>query len=211
MLLPISKMKICNHKCIKVIIFIQLLTVATYSQDFGQLNDLYQQRKLNELDRLLRDNQSNAPQVVFFKTIFIENGEEAIKVYESLFNNSGGELRPLVAKKISEYYYARGFYVKANEYAQHAAAVDHPVISVEKINKNPYFIQVGAFGYRDNANRMKELLQDKNIESEVKVRQVKGKTLYCVWIAGSQTYNETKTLADDLQQKYKLKYQIINP
>ena len=171
-----------------------------------------------ELQQLVTNSSTKTDEILFFKTVFNENGEESIQIYESLFPAAKGDLRSLVAAKISEYYYAKGFYVKAAEYAKFVKSSPvtpvspGPTTNVVEVQTNKiYYIQVGAFGYQDNANRMKDLLKEKKVNSDVKVRQVNGKTLYCVWVHGDKTYRDTKTYADELKKMYKLKYQIINP
>ena len=204
-------MKILKPEIYILILILFMLPVINYSQSFDQLKLLYQQKNMDQLRQLVLDNNSDSPEILFFKTIFNENGEESIRVYETLFSNAGGELKSLIAKKISEYYYAKGFYVKSAGYDKYIDKTATSVSTVPVEPQKPYHIQVGAFSYLDNANRMKELLHDKAIESDVKVRQVNGKTLYCVGVKGSDTYRETQTIADGLKEKYKLKYQIINP
>ena len=216
MVLRKSTMTKCKHKFVLYLLFLFLIPVESYGQSFEQLNQLYQKKKMIELEQLIRNSTSESREIIFFKTIFDENGSKSIRIYESLFTKTGGELKGLVAKKIAEYYYALGYYVKASEYAKYATATSpaaHTSIATVTtvLPDKQYFIQVGAFGYKDNANRMKELLREKNIESDVKVRQVNGKTLYCVWVHGDKTYRDTKIFADDLKKKYKLNYQIINP
>ena len=209
-------MKTSNLKHIIFIYF--LIPIICIGQSFEQMNNLYHQKKMPELKRLVTSSNSESHEILFFKTIFNENGEESIHIYESLFPKAKGDLRSLVAAKISEYYYAKGFYVKAAEYAGFVKSIPvtqvppGPTTNVVEVQTNKvYYIQVGAFGYLDNANRMKDLLQEKKVNSDVKVRQVNGKTLYCVWIHGEKTYRDTKTYADELKKMYKLKYQIINP
>ena len=204
---------------LKEIIFILILIpIICIGQSFEQMNNLYHQKKMPELKQLVTSSNNDSHEILFFKTIFNENGEESIQIYESLFPTAKGDLRSLVAAKISEYYYAKGFYVKAAEYASFVKSSPvtqvppAPTTNVVEVQTNKvYYIQVGAFGYLDNANRMKDLLKEKKVNSDVKVRQVNGKTLYCVWIHGEKTYRDTKTYADELKKMYKLKYQIINP
>jgi hypothetical protein len=192
------------------------LPAASICQDFDQMYNLYQQKNMSELYKMVGNNSSNAPEVVFFKATFIENGAEALNVYEKLFSGAQGKLKSLVADKISQYYYAKGYYVKAANYAQY---VNAEISDTKVVTKPPpalqpkkiYHIQVGAFGYQDNANRMRELLAEKKINSDVKIRRVNGKTLYCVWVHGMATYRQTASYAKELKAKYKLNYQIINP
>jgi hypothetical protein len=180
------------------------------AQSFNQLDLLFQQKKYDELRQLVAGKTTDDPAITFFQTIFIENGTEAITRYETLFHKTDGRLKGLVAGKISEYYYARGFYVKAKEYSRFAVR-DKPVEVKQPDIKKTYHIQVGAFGYKENAERMQELLAIREIRSSVKTRIVNGKTLYCVWIPGAETYRDTLNQARELKNKYKLNYQIINP
>jgi hypothetical protein len=202
----------------KTTFFLILIPVICLGQSFEQMNNLYQQKKMPELQQLVTSSNNESNEILFFKTIFNENGEESIRIYETLFPSAKGDFKSLVASKISEYYYAKGFYVKASEYAKYVIpSPEGPASSAPKTNvvavetNKIYYIQVGAFGYRDNANRMKDLLKEKKVNSDVKVRQVNGKTLYCVWVHGDKTYNATQAYAEELKNKYKLNYQIINP
>jgi hypothetical protein len=188
------------------VVFTQILP----AQSFEQMDQLYQQKKYDQLKKLVDGNNAEDPAIIFFKNVFNENGDESVRIYESLFNKVQGKLKGLIARKISEYYYAKGFYVKSREYDRFAV-YDAPEETVVPQKKDLYQIQVGAFGYQENANRMQELLGVRKIQSTVKKRIINDKTLYCVWIAGSDTYRDTVQLAEELKQKYKLNYQIINP
>ena len=49
-------------------------------------------------------------------TIFLENGEEALNIYLRLFKNSYGVFKSIISKKLSDYYYAKGYYLTASKY-----------------------------------------------------------------------------------------------
>ena len=181
------------------------------AQSFDQMDQLYQAKRFDELRKLVEGKSSENAEFLFFKTVFNENGDESVRIYEDLFGKSQGKLKGLIAAKISEYYYAKGFYVKAGEYARYAVYDDVPSESEVQIKKEVYYIQVGAFGYEDNARRMQELLKVRQISADVKIRYINDKKLYCVWIAGADTYQSTVKQADELKLKYKINYQIINP
>ena len=54
--------------------------------------DLFEYYKNKELDKLatrlneLEKSNSNDSEILFFRTIFIDNGEESIQIYQKLFN-----------------------------------------------------------------------------------------------------------------------------
>lgn len=179
-------------------------------QSLDHLYQLYHKKQYSDLKKQVETQKGNSPDLLFFRTLFVESGDQAITTYESLLKKSQGRLQKLVAQKISEYYYAKGYYVKASEYSQISSSVSSEKI-IPMATKKIYRIQVGAFGYKDNAIRMKDLLEARDIVSKIEMRDLDGKSLYCVWIDGKTTYNETKSFAEELKQKYKLKYQIINP
>ena len=91
----------CNHKYILYLLILFLTPVISYGQSFEQLNQLYQKKKMRELEQLIRNSNSERPEIIFFKTVFNENGVKSIRIYESLFSKTGGELKGLIAKKIS--------------------------------------------------------------------------------------------------------------
>ena len=89
--------------------------------------------RLNELEKRIPDD----PEIRFFRTIFTDNGEEALEVYQELYKSSEGPLKNLLAKKMSEYYFALGYYVKAQEY-QRAANQKYVVKTKENKTWGPF-------------------------------------------------------------------------
>jgi len=197
----------------------------SYAQDLAELYSLYEARKMVQLEQRLATMPNNAgqiPDIVFFRTIFNENGEEALKVYEQLFEQSDGLLKKITAHKLAQYYYARGYYVKAGEFTE--IAQNTPAqLSDRKINitrpEKPlpanepaealYAIQVGAFSYRDNAQKMLDLLNQQRLNARIVTREINGKALFCVWITGKDDPDETNEYARDLKRKYNIPYRIV--
>lgn len=193
-----------------VLIFLLFLAAGLPAQNTDQLFAYYDQRNMDGIRQILASVKSEQPEIRFFSYLFVENGDEAVRLYEALYPETAGRTKKLVARKIGEYYYAKGYYVKAEEYLSRAdlpLAEPTPAVQTKKM----YHIQVGAFGFNDNAVRMKDLLQDRGIAATVEQREVSGKILFCVWIAGTEDQNQTRQIAEELKQKHKLNYQIINP
>jgi len=176
--------------------------------------------RLGELEK----RQPNDPEIVFFKAIFKGNGEEAIKIYEDLYKSSGGKVKSLIAKKMSKYYFAQGYYVKAQEFRRLSGqefpvktkvksnSADNKKVKNVKPDEQPkYIIQVGAFGVEKNANDLADVLRRKKIDVKVVDRNISGKILYCVWIEGDSDYSTTKSIAEDIKTHYNLTYRILKP
>ncbi len=209
------------------IICILFFSDVLLSQNYDDLFILYKNKKLERLQARLGELEKrglNDPEIAFFKTIFKDNGEEAIKVYQELYGTSGGKVKNLMAEKISEYYFAQGYYVKAQEYKRLAAQefqvktkenskdVDNNNLKKVSPDDHPkYIIQVGAFGVEKNADDLADVLRRKKINVKVVDRNINGKTLYCVWIEGDQDYSSTKSIAENIKAKYKITYRILKP
>ena len=71
-----------------------------------------------------------------------------------------------------------------------------------------YYVQVGAFSLKENAEQRIRFLKIQNISSSVVEREVNNSTLYCVWIPGKESIDETLAFANEIKQKYALDFQI---
>lgn len=212
---------------ITLVILPFLLLSSIFAQKYPELVQYYKDRQLTQLQTRLNELEKSDPdhkEVRFFKAYFWDNGEEAFTVYQELFNQSYSPLKNLIADKISDYYYARGFYVKAEEYKKIAFTLfpvktkdekktvdNNQKKNVKNNQKSIYMIQVGAFGVIDNANDLAQSLKARKMSVEVVNRIVGGQTLYCVWVAGRADIQATEDLAREIKQKYNLSYRIIKP
>lgn len=193
------------------------------AQGFDKLFDLYDQNNIVELQERVTKLTASYPQnnvLRFFSTLFVENGEQALQEYLSLFDKSEGKLKGYVADRLADYYYARGYYVTSQRYAEQAKKMMLLGLKTEAKSTKPipekvetagqvYKIQVGAFGFRYNADQLTSMLDTQNIASEIVKRKVNGVELYCVWINGYASHEETKKYAENLKRKYHLHYRII--
>lgn len=180
------------------------------------------QTRLDEIEKKGGENNETR----FFRTALTANGSEAIKIYLELFEKSGSPLKNLLAIKLYQYYYARGFYIKATEY-QKLAQKNFPVkreVAVEPVDninkevenrektaKQIYMIQVGAFSVSQNANELASFFRNKKYNVNVVKRIIAGKELYCVWINGESEYGATEKIARDIKNKYQSTYRIVEP
>jgi len=181
------------------------LFVLYNNNNFEELNS-----ELNKIDK----NQIISPEIEFLNTIFMENGEEALNVYLKLFEKSQGEFKSIVSKKLSDYYYAKGYYLTASKYQKYLV---ESTSTIPKLQKNKtiqtenikFIIQLGAFGLEENAVQLQEMLQTQNLYSRIEKRDINGKFLHCVWLDGKKDFSETLEFAEKIKEKYHLQYRIL--
>jgi hypothetical protein len=208
---------------ITIVFFFQI----SFAQNYQDLYVLYENNRMERLQLRLAEYEKKYPEsleVQFFNALFLNNGDEAFKIYNDLFGRSDGKLKSLLAEKISEYYFAQGYYVKAKEY-QALAGKEFPektkdlpadtdnkeVDSNSSAESTSYVIQVGAFSVIENANDLAGVLQHKEVSARVVARKIGDKSLYCVWVDGADDYSSTKEIAEEIKKKYNLSYRILKP
>jgi hypothetical protein len=194
-----------------------LVLISAQAQDTQNLYDLYNQKKFAELNQkvsILTKKYPNNIEIRFFKTIMIEDGDKAFKIYEELYKSAQGTLKTYIAQKIADYFYAMGYYVKASEYQRVATSVRRKEPQQQTVNpaaSSELIIQVGAFKFIENAQYLQKILQSHNITSRVVKREIESKTLYCVWLDGKSNFEETRDYAENIKKKLNLQYRIFKP
>jgi len=181
-------------------------------QNIQRLYELYSAKRIDELKTELGNIDvaaSKNPHIIFFNAVFLEDGDAAVKIYESLIDKTDGLLRQHLSEKLAEYYYARGFYVKAESWRSRNKQNEQ--IKQIPVSTKPYIIQVGAFSFEDNAFKLKKLLASHQIDSEIVKRKLGDKDLFCVWINGKTSRDETERVAKGIEKQFRLNYRIIQP
>jgi len=195
------------------------------AQDLAEIYTLYEERAIERLAQTLAtlpESAAQIPDIIFFRTIFNENGDEALTAFERLYQESDGWLRTVTADKIAQYYYARGYYVKAASYAEVAkrkpGSLPQAKIGMTSPERESpplqpdeplYAIQVGAFSYHDNAKKMLDLLNQHRLDAKIVNREINGKPLFCVWITGKNDSDDTRKYAEELKDTYNIPYRIV--
>ena len=115
-----------------------------------------------------------------------------------------------------DYYYANGYYETASKYQKYLVDSENvtnnkteyvkqkPVSPTEKL-----YIQVGAFGLKENASQLQNMLKTQNIKAVIIEKKINSKQLYLVWIEGKSNFEDTLKEANLLREKYDLDYRII--
>jgi hypothetical protein len=208
-------MRYLEQKPFFLIFFLAALFGSGLAQNYNNLFQLYEDRKMEQLAGEAAKLSVNdaSEEVRFFRALFIENGETASEIYKELITGKNARVRYYSAVKLASYFYARGYYITSERYSKIAAGMNLPPL--ESTAPQPgvqsnFAIQVGAFGMRDNANQLRDMLATQNIDSRVVERELGTQLLFCVWINGSETREATTSYAEELKEKYRLEYRIID-
>jgi hypothetical protein len=214
----------------KYFTYILILTTLSISsgtgQSFNKLLKYYQEHNIeafrSEAQKIDREALEQAPDLQFFYTVLNQNGEEALSEYERLYKSGSQRVRYLAAKKLMEYHYARGYYITASEYEKYLIKHENIILEggeeKEIVRTNPtenkrddieYYIQVGAFSHRDNARQLSEMLKTQNVNCTLVLRTINDRQLFCVWIEGKSTLDQTMEYANRIRERYDLNFRII--
>lgn len=210
---------------IPVIYIFSLFHFTVTAQSFDELITLYKDQKheqlKKEIDKLPDDPELSKTENAFLKALTTPNAEEAKRIYERLFDAGSPKVRYLAAQKLMQYHYARGYYITSEDYQKYLLrnekdlqpGDDRKLLSetyqVENAPGPSFFIQVGAFGYQDNAEQLQSMLETQNIKCSIVPRNIGGTKLFCVWIKGKTSLDETISFANDIKERYDLNYRII--
>lgn len=209
------------------IILLTSMLITAAQVPVSALFTYYDEQNYAEIEKQLQTIGASDPpsiEIAFFRALFLESGEEAKEQFQHVFENSKGKVKSLAAKKLMDYYYARGLYTTAAGYHEFLTVKEpdakSPTVSTPPerreqpapksvtVSEN-YFVQVGAFSLPENADQLQKMLATQNIESKIVERMVENKKLYCVWLNGAESFEETLKYANTIKEKYDLRFRII--
>jgi hypothetical protein len=171
------------------------IIIVSLAQDPNPLFQLYNERRMEEL-KIQLPLFKNTPEKLFFETLFINDADSSIEIYKQIYNDASAKLKPLVARKLYEYYYAKGFYIAAQRY-------------LESEEQSAYEIQLGAFLSQENAEELDRKLSAGGLNTYIIIKEIDQKKFYCIRIKGKQSLQETEVFADKIGKQFNLKYRII--
>ena len=185
-----------------------LFICSGVSQDID-IYQLYSTQQFSEIEKQLSAGRiSDEKWQKFAEILFLENLDEALNQYISLYNAYNDErLHRVIIDRISQYYYARGLYDSADrilkdpEFRQKIFAMN-----TEKIS---FGVQLGAFSTMENANKAKNKFS-KNID-DIRIinKQSGGKRLFVVVAGNYGTRADAENLKKVLLNKYDYSGMVI--
>jgi hypothetical protein len=179
---------------VKYLIFLPIILIGL-GQNTDVLFQLYNDRNMEALKTQLPDFTESSEKA-FFEALFMNDADSCVEIYKAIYPDASSKLKPLVAKKLYEYYYARGFYITAQRYENRDVQSD-------------YEIQLGAFISQNNAQALQKKLSAGGVTAYIVTKEIGQKTFYCVRMPGRENLQATESLADEIGKKFNLKYRII--
>lgn len=205
------------HK-ITFLYFLLLPLLLTAKIDSEKIWKAYLRGNYEEVVDAQKDilsDESSSPKIYFLKALFEPNAEKAFDMYQNVINNtSDGELRYQSAKKIFEYYYARGFYITADqiktrfgldkEVVVHSPG-DKPTLELPPLK---YILQLGAFSDRQNAEKLIQRVQGLSLSILIKTKSVSGHELHLVWLGPFSEKSDAEKWQELVKEKYGIQSRI---
>ncbi len=186
--------------------------------DWAVLKQFYQKGQYVELKQALLKadaQQQKSLEFLFFSSLFEKDGEQAVKNYQLVFDRANGWLKKAAAKKLFDYYFARGLYLKADSYKNYFVQKENsqtepmsPEVNPEQ-EQSAYYIQMGAFSSPENAEKRLKDLKKNGISAEIKIRKINNHNYYCVWVKGRSNFADTNKMARQIKKQLNLEYRII--
>lgn len=185
----------------------------------SKLIDLYNNKNFKAIEEIvgsLQNEPATNYEILFFRTLFIPDGEKAEQQYQQVFEKASQQMKYFAAQKLMDYYYSVGYYVASTKYQKYLVehSADNITVTPKQesapAEKKQFFIQVGAFGLQENAEQQRKFLATQDILATVVERVVNDKILFCVWVDGKSDLDNTLAYANRIKQKYDLNYQIMS-
>ena len=147
----------------------------------------------------------------FLNAYFSRSVDESIKVYEDLYLTSKDRnIKYLSTKKLYEYYYAQGLYIRASSLEN--AIKSFQLQSNESIpfeTKQKYVIQCGVFGKESNALTLKEKIATLVInEVYLKKDVINGQEVIRVFIGNITSYQSAEQIKRSVDEKLSINTMI---
>jgi len=180
----------------------------------------------------VKGTNPNDPAVIFLDGVLTPGAEEAIKKYSTVYEKfPKSNYADASLYRICSYYYALGYYKKADDYktklkteypqSPYTKNIDKELLKDETIvesgngdkNTEPgnykFTIQAGAFLNADNAEKLREQLSKDGYESEIKTKEIGGSIFNIVLVGKYETESETETAKEILNKKYSLNVRTV--
>lgn len=188
-----------------VIVFILFYPIQLLGQTNSELGSLYENNQLLKLKQYSDNNQIYDPQwKTFINALFEQNADSAMDMFTDIYNTTGDKLlQRFIIERISDYYYARGYYVTSEKILKDKKFFKE-TISVEHSSKTDgvkYGIQIGAFSNYKNASNLKNKVLKKVNNVAIISKDTNGDNLYVVVVGKYSDRNKAEEELKTLSQK----------
>jgi len=237
-----------NHICIMHIFFrkistafliVLLINTLAAAQDIEEVLRDYDSGRLDRVREaldLLEARYYNAPEYLFLKAVFEQDGERAFALYQQI--NETDPDNPIFERvlwRMCQYHYAKGLYGACNDMlarfissfpdsdsvenarrmqqraAEKLGGDTAPASPQTQPNVKKYVIQIAAFGSRTGAERGLRYYKSLGIDNtRIEEHMVGKQILYKIWIGEFFDRDTARRKAEELLRRYKLSaYTIV--
>lgn len=183
-----------------------------FFNDSSKCLDLITYNKISEAKILYESlKESQNENMEFLNAYFSRDVESSIKVYEELYlKTQNKKLKFLTTRKLYEYYYAKGLYVKAQilKTSLDGFNITMPVSNLKKVTNN-YVLQCGVFGLESNALALKEKIAT-IVSNKVYLSKdiINNQEVIRVFVGDLDSYQLAETIKNKIDDALSLKSMI---
>jgi hypothetical protein len=196
-----------KYRYLQYLIICLLFQTIVYSQTQKWYN-AYLSNDMLALQTDLETNSISDPDwKQFVQAIFIEDVEEALPQFIILYQKTADpKLKKIILDRISQYYYAKGFYETADRILTDEN-FRNQIISVRE--EQIYFgVQLGAFSSLENAEKAKMKYSGSLQDIYIITKESSGKKLYAVIAGKFKNRQDAEKLEKEIQEKFAKKGMI---
>ncbi|MEJ2635986.1 MAG: SPOR domain-containing protein [Calditrichia bacterium] len=184
-----------------IIIFFFLGISVPFAQN-DNLYKLYADNDIVELENIYSAGTISDPLwAKFIGNMFEENMENALPVYMQIYEQTSDEqLKKVTLDRISQYYYAKGFYETANRILNDKQ-FRQKIFSIKK-ESIKFGVQLGAYSTYQNALDARKKFENINNEIFIISKNSNGRNLYRIVAGKFETQLEAERLKNEMRQKF---------
>jgi tetratricopeptide (TPR) repeat protein len=184
----------------------------------------------------LMTNFQNHPGVLYLQAVLTTDGDEAVKIYQSIVDNfPKSEWADDALFKLYQYYYSIGLYKTADQkldqlkrdYPFSTYATDQKVAEEPKSTPPPespatatrpnrgeksaivFTVQAGTFSVLQNAEELKARFERDGYSSHIFTIVNNGKKFHKVWVGEFAKQEEAKRFSGEIKKKYHLETIVV--
>ncbi len=144
----------------------------------------------------------------FVETLFVEEIEDVLPAYMKIYESTTDPLlKKVVLDRVSQYYYAKGFYDTATRILEDAQFRSQ--LFYIKQDQIHFGVQLGAFSNYKNALNAKTRFEEKISEIQILSKQRNGKKLYIVVSGRFADKRSAEAYLQKLKRDYRIKGIIV--
>ncbi len=195
--------------------------------------DTYQFDKLKEAIAKLKGEEKETAAVLYLRALIENDADKALVIYNKIIeSNSESITAERSLWRVAQYYYIKGLYMQSSDvlkqiidnypgtlYARKAKEELDIINEVfgEKVKQTikPYkeegkfVVQLGAFGNKQNAQKLIKLLNERGYSNvRINTQVITGKRLHLVWLGNFDNEISAKNYGELIKQKLRINYSI---